>query len=141
MPEKKSSKKKRSWKNIANAAIQEILKDPIARWLQKHKNKIIATKNRLKQIGNVAPNNYNLGIKHYNWGNFDDAILRFKFVIKLEPLNHDAYYWLAASYFSAGNKPAARITLKKLLAMKPDYKEALELLTIVDAKEEPSADE
>ena len=131
MPLKKSSKKKFSWKKVLASAKHELLQEAIAKWLLKIKKKLTKHIDRLKTITNVAENNYRVGIKHYNLGNYEDAILRFKIVIKLEPNNHNAHYWLGVSQLADGKKkPQAIASLKQALFLKPDFLEAQEFLKL-----------
>jgi tetratricopeptide (TPR) repeat protein len=88
----------------------------------------------LHKMQNVAQANFELGEKHYNLKNFDDAVLRFKFVTWLEPKYALAWYWLGASYIAAGKKPAGIKSLKKALQIKPDWQEANDALAAASQK-------
>lgn len=135
MPLKKSSNKKFSWKKVFDIVKQEVSQEAVAKWLKKLKKKLQKYIDHLKTITNVAENNYNLGIKHYNLGNYEDAMLRFKIVIKLEPNNHNAHYWLGVSQLADGKKSQAIASLKQALYLKPDFIEAQEFLTLAQEKD------
>ena len=128
MLEEESANKKDFVKDIGNSLKNELKKDPFGKKLQRFKHGIITLITSLKQARNIVKNNYELGRKHYELGNFDDAVLRFKFLTWMEPRHADGWYWLGASYMAVDKKPNAKAALIKAVAIKPDFQEAKDLL-------------
>lgn len=128
MLEEESANKKDFVKDIGNSLKNELKKDPFGKKLQRFKHGIITLITSLKQARNIVKNNYELGRKHYELGNFDDAVLRFKFLTWMEPRHADGWYWLGVSYMAVDKKPNAKAALIKAVAIKPDFPEAKDLL-------------
>lgn len=128
MREEESPKNGDIVKNIRKSLKEEWKKDELAQKIRRWKNAILTLISNLKQARNIVKNNYELGKKHYDLGNFDDAVLRFKFLTWMEPEHADGWYWLAASYMAVDKKPEAKNALKKALAIRPDFPEARDLL-------------
>jgi len=83
-----------------------------------------------RQYRDIPKNNYALGIDHLRRGNIKDAIVRFRFVLWLEPGHADAWYYLGRSYLADGNKPDAHKSLAKALSYKPGNDEIIYLLAV-----------
>lgn len=128
MPEKKSPKKKEVLEAAKKSFKKELSQAALKNRMRRYKDDVIVFITSLKKIRNMTENNYELGKKHYNLGNFDDAVFRLQFVTWMEPRNASAWYWLGASYLAANKKSAARKALKKALELKPDWQDAQEML-------------
>lgn len=98
------------------------------KWWHSFRKDIVVFIRDLKRIRDILKNNYELGKKHYDLGNFEDAIMRFKFVTWMDPKQANAWYWLGASYLAVNKKPEARKALKKALEIKPDWQEGRDML-------------
>lgn len=75
-----------------------------------------------------------MGAAYYMKGDYPKAIDRFKMAIIYNGAAADAHVFIAKAYYKNGDQKAAQEHLKKALAMVPDYKEALDVKKIVDAK-------
>jgi tetratricopeptide (TPR) repeat protein len=128
MPEKKSPKKKEMLKEAKRSLKKEFSQAALKNRVQKYRDEVVVFITSLKKIRNMTENNYELGKKHYNLGNFDDAVFRLQFVTWMEPKNASAWYWLGAAYLAVDKKTAARKALKKALELKPDWQDAQEML-------------
>lgn len=128
MPDKESPKKNNFLQNIISSFKLELVKEGFGNKLRVWKRDIWAFIIDLKRIHNVAKNNYELGKKHYELGNFDDAIFRFKLVTWMDSKQAGGWYWLGKSYIAAGKVRQARKSLSKALELKPDLQEAKDLL-------------
>ena len=84
--------------------------------------------------GEVAGNNYQLGLKHLAAGNYGDAVFRFKAVTWLQPENIEAWYNLATSYLAARRVAESVATYRKTLALKPNHEEAAYMLAVALGK-------
>jgi len=82
----------------------------------------------LYKFRDIFKANFELGKKHYGLGNFSDAVLRFKFVVWLEPKYAAGWYWLGLSHLALAQKPAAIKALKKATEIRPDWQEAHDAL-------------
>ncbi|MEQ1704654.1 MAG: hypothetical protein ABL867_01615 [Rickettsiales bacterium] len=133
MLEEESAKKKDFVKDIGNSLKDEFKKDPLGEKLQRWKHEIIDFIRNLKKARDIVKNNYELGRKHYDLGNFDDAVFRFKFLTWMEPKHADGWYWLAASYMAVDKKLNAKIALIKALQIKPDWQEAKDMLKVASS--------
>jgi|GEM_PF-3013814 len=109
---------------------EEMVKSGIGKWLLG----VVAGAKKLfgdlHKFGNILKANFELGQKHYNLGNFEDAVLRFKFVIWLEPKHANGWYWLGISHLAAGQKPAGIKALQKAISLKPDLQVARDALAV-----------
>jgi tetratricopeptide (TPR) repeat protein len=128
MLEEESANKKDFVKDIGNSFKNELKKDPFGKKLQRWKYQIITLIEKLKKARDIVKNNYELGRKYYELGNFDDAVIRFKFLTWMEPKHADGWYWLGASYMAVDKKQNAVTALRKALATRPDFPEARDLL-------------
>jgi tetratricopeptide (TPR) repeat protein len=133
MQEKESPKKKNFLEKLQSPFSSEIGQEKIVIRFKKWKKEISELIEKLKTIGNLRENNFELGKKHYSLGNFDDAVMRFKFVTLLDQNYADAWYWLGRSYIANGKKPDAVNSLKKALAIKPNWPEAHEMLKVASS--------
>lgn len=128
MQQKQSPTKKNLLNNLKNSFKEELAKEGIGQKFQKLKKNAVVFITDLQKIRDITKNNYELGKKHYDLGNFDDAVFRFKFLTWMDPKNADSWYWLGASYIAVDKKPSAVVALKKALELKPDWQEAKDLL-------------
>ncbi len=69
--------------------------------------------------GESAIDKYNKGIKFFNEGNMDSAILALEEVVKLDPALADAYYHLGMTYLNKGNTASAITNLEKYVELDP----------------------
>jgi len=103
--------------------------------LKQHFNKFVENiHDKIKKLKNLAETNYLLGLHHVRLNNMSDAELRFRIVLFLNPQHTDALYQLAKCLFIRDQKEKALLTLKKALALKPDFPEAEYLLSIITNK-------
>lgn len=128
MSEQESPKNNDLVKDISKTLKEEWKKDELGQKIRGWKNSILTLISNLKQAKNIVKNNFEMGRKQYDMGNFDDAVFRFKFLTWMEPMHADGWYWLAASYMATGKTPNAKIAARKALAIKPDFQEAKDLL-------------
>ncbi|MEQ1790353.1 MAG: tetratricopeptide repeat protein [Rickettsiales bacterium] len=128
MPNKESSKKKSFVKKLQESVKKEFFKEVIVKKLLEWKKQIFVFITKLKKIRDVSKNNYELGKKHYDLGNFDDAIMRFKLVTWMDSKKPEGWYWLGASYAAENKKKEASESLKKALELKPSWQEARDML-------------
>ncbi len=89
---------------------------------------------KFARSGEVARNNYQLGLNHLAAGHFTDAIFRFKAVTWIEPGNADAWYNLATSYLADSQPMKAVQAYRKTLALKPGSEEAAYMLAVALGK-------
>ena len=87
-----------------------------------------------EKFRDIVKNNYELGRMHLGLGNLKDALIRFKFVLWLEPGHVDAMYYLGATYMAMGNKKAAAEWFVKVLKVRPNFEEAKYLLSIASKR-------
>ncbi len=128
MQEKESPKKKKIFERLQRPFSKEISEENIVIKFNQLKKMAADFFDKLKTIRNVKENNFELGKKHYSLGNFDDAVMRFKFVTWLDQNYADGWYWLGVSYIANGKKAEAASSLKKALALKPDWQQAQDAL-------------
>ncbi len=69
-----------------------------------------------------------LGAVYLQQKKFEAAQKTYQLVLDITPLDPEAYFYLAHSYYGLKNKNAAIRYLKKTLELKPDYAEALNYL-------------
>ena len=80
------------------------------------------------KLKNILPTNINLGKYHIAKNNLNDAILRFKIILKFfDKENLEAKYYLAITYLVKGKKDKAEEILKN----QPDYKNAAVILNMI----------
>jgi tetratricopeptide (TPR) repeat protein len=101
---------------------------PFAEKIKQWKKDFLKLWGELHKFGDIFKANFELGKKHYGLGNFQDAVLRFKFVVWLEPKYSAGWYWLGLSHLALAQKPASIKALKKAVSLKPDWQEATEAL-------------
>lgn len=76
----------------------------------------------------IVKNNYALGMKHLEAGNFRDAEFRFKFLTWLDPKHPQAYYQLARAEMALLKRDRAIASLKKCLRQHKEHEAARLLL-------------
>lgn len=130
MQEEESPKKKNLLKNLQDSFENEFTKEGLGKKLQSWKNDILVFITNLKKIRDIAKNNYELGRKHYDLGNFDDAVFRLRIVTWMEPKHADGWYWMGASYIALDKKENAKSALKKALEIRPNWQEAKDMLKV-----------
>lgn len=91
----------------------------------------------LEKFRDIEKNNYELGHRHLQLGNVNDAILRFRFVLRLNPKRADAWYFLGCSFLAKKDTTSARDAFRKALSLKADYAEARYMLTLLMGKKMP----
>ncbi len=80
---------------------------------------------KLPQGTTLDPNTIlNLGIKAFNEGKMDQALVQFDRVVKENPTFADAYYYRALAYLNQDKKAEAKADLQKLLELDPNNKNA-----------------
>jgi len=80
---------------------------------------------KLPQGTTIDPNTIlNLGIKAFNDGKMDQALIEFDRAVKENPSLADAYYYRALVYLNQDKKPQAKADLQKLLELDPNNKYA-----------------
>lgn len=84
----------------------------------------------LGKAGEIAKNNYNLGLHHLGDQNYSDAVFRFKVVTWLEPKNVMAWYNLGTSYLADEKPITAANIYRKTLSLDPKNEEAAYMLAI-----------
>lgn len=97
-------------------------------------NKGLALVKDWRKFKDIIKNNYELGLYHLQRGNTNDAILRFKFVVWMEPAHADAWYYLGRSFLLDGNRTAAKNAFAKSLKLDPGNEEAQYLFAIAGGK-------
>lgn len=134
MPENNNSKRK-TFEKLAKEAKTAISKDfwqnSVGRRLRKWKDDTVVFINSLHKMKDILGSNFELGKKHFALGNFDDAVMRFKFVTWLDAKHANAWYWLGKSYLAQDNKPQGLAALKKAIKLRPTLQEAIDLLETV----------
>ncbi len=132
MPHQESPKKSNFVENIHSSIKTEMKKGVFGRKLQRWMRDTFAFIIDLKRIQNITKNNYELGKKHYDLGNFEDAVMRFKFVTWLDSKQVMAWFWLGKSYMASGNVQKAVVAFGKSLELKPELQEARDLLKSIN---------
>ena len=112
------------------------LRDMADEW----KQKALGVVSHWEKFKNILQNNYELGRSHLVRGNTQDAVLRFRFVLWLDPKYRDSWYWLGCSYVAAGDLKRAREALLKALKQTPDSEEARYMLALVMGKAMPKGE-
>jgi tetratricopeptide (TPR) repeat protein len=80
---------------------------------------------KLPQGTTLDPNTIlNLGIKAFNEGKMDQALVQFDRAVKENPSLADAYYYRALTYLNQDKKAEAKADLQKLLEIDPNNKYA-----------------
>ncbi len=130
MQEEESPEKNNLLKNLQVSFKEEITKEGLGKKLQKWKKDIVVFITNLKKIRDITKNNYELARKHYDLGNFDDAVFRLKIVTWMEPKHAEGWYWMGASYIALDKKESAKTALKKALGIRPNWQEAKDMLKV-----------
>ncbi|HEX9860922.1 MAG TPA: tetratricopeptide repeat protein [Nitrospirota bacterium] len=85
-----------------------------------------------EQVSRLNPENYDSflmqGIILDSKKQFGPAIEKVRHAVELKPDMPDLHYFLAVAYLDAGEPGQARGELEKAVALRPDYREASELL-------------
>jgi len=93
----------------------------------------------LKNASKLQPQNIeiykNLGAVYLRQKKFKEAENIYRLIIDLSPADSEAHFYLANIYDELKNREAAKVELKKALALNPDYDEALNYLGYVYAEE------
>lgn len=93
-----------------------------------------------QKFKNIVGNNFQLGLDHLNRGNYQDAVLRFKFVLWLDPNFKEAWFHLGCAQLAMGNTAAAKDSLAKALKNDPSNGEARYMLAITLGKAMPKSE-
>ncbi|MEJ0009403.1 MAG: methyltransferase domain-containing protein [Alphaproteobacteria bacterium] len=92
-----------------------------------------------RRVRNMPLTNFELGCKFAERGQWMDAVFRFRLALWLQPNFAQAWYNLGACYVRLGNRPRARYTLMKALALAPQHSDAIYLLSGIDPNAVPAA--
>jgi len=87
-----------------------------------------------QKFRDIVKNNYELGRLHLGRGNLQDAMLRLRFVLWLQPAHVDAMYYLGATYMAMGNRRKAADYLAAAVKLRPAFEEARYLLCTVSPR-------
>ena len=94
-------------KQVANKSLKQISGEIIDYYKE-------ASLEHLDKLKDLKKTNFDLGVTHFNMGNFYDAILRFKIIIKFAGLNYpEANYYLGRCYLEKGDFDKAIKYLEK----------------------------
>lgn len=104
------------------------------------KQKAIDFVSQFEKFKTIVQNNYDLGREHLRRGNTQDAVLRFRFVLWLDPVFKDSWYWLGCSYLADGKLKPAKDALLKSLKQNPASTEARYMLALVMGKAMPKGE-
>lgn len=116
--------------DFAKSSIGKLVLDTIAEF-----RKMVAD---LHKLGDIVKANFELGQKHYNKGNFKDAVMRFRFVTWLEPKHASGWYWLGISQQAVGDVTSSIKSLQKCLQINPDLLPAREALSLASVGKRPT---
>lgn len=92
----------------------------------------------LDKFGNLAKTNYDLGRQHMARGNIQDARLRLKLVVWLEPKHVSAWYYLGCCELDLGRSGPAVDALRRALSLKADHEEAKYMLALAAGRANPA---
>lgn len=123
-------------KNTGRKNVQSELKA----WSDQWKQKIAGWVNRWQKSKDIIKNNYDLGRSHLQRGNIQDAVMRFKFVLWLDPKHEGAWYNLGCSHLIDGKTALAKDAFAKALKLNPANEEARYLLAIASGKSMPKSE-
>src|SRR5690606_29947932 len=76
------------------------------------------------RLRNFSASNYELGVKHFDAGHVNDALLRFRLVTWSDPKNANAWYYLGRSLIANGQPDKAAAALRRALLLQPKHEEA-----------------
>lgn len=81
--------------------------------------------NRIIGLEPDYPNAYlNIGIIHYDTGDYQKAVSTFRKVLEIHSKNYDTYYFLALAYIKTGRDDLAMQNLNILIKLNPEYADA-----------------
>lgn len=86
----------------------------------------------------IVKNNYNLGVRNLEAGNYKDAEFRLKFLVWMDAGHKDGWYQLARAQVALGKKADAANSIKKLLMLDAEHAEARQLLAALQGKKPTS---
>lgn len=118
-----------------NEIPQESALDASLSWLDRLKNKLLDSWNKLSDLEQT---NFQLGVKYMHQGAFKDAALRFRIVLWLNSKNKYANYMLGKAYVYWGKQDKAIEPLKIALTTNPEMEEARFFLAVCGVGEVPS---
>lgn len=84
----------------------------------------------------AGKNNFELGVKELNKGNYRDAIVRFKLSLFFDKDDAQAYVLLAKAYAGAEKPKDAEKAARKALELSPGMEEAAQLLQALEQPKE-----
>lgn len=137
MPPKEPAVKPNIKKSPAKAAppsLQESLRKDFQRMARDGRSFIVNFLKNWEKFKDIVKNNFELGQRHLALGNYNDAVLRFRLVIWLDPKHMQAWYYLGATYMAKGDKKKAAEAFRKALELKPGDENAIYLLTVATGK-------
>ena len=76
------------------------------------------------QAQEVVSSDLSRGLEYFGQGDYENASAEFSKIIKSDPDNKDAYYYLGITYLRAEKYSEAVVPFKKVLELDPDYKGA-----------------
>lgn len=77
---------------------------------------------------------FNLAATYYEQGNFDKTIEHYQMAARLAPDDTSIIYGIAAAQFGLGKFSESKDNCKKILALDPHHKYAMELLKQLDER-------
>ena len=98
-------------------------KYPFADKIESLKKDFLSFWKNLQKLQDIFKANFDMGKRHYELGNFADAIFRFKFVLWLDPKYAAGWYWLGLSQLADGKKNEGIKSLEKARSLRPDWQE------------------
>jgi len=126
MPQDKQNSKKMPPETPENGATQSALDSGISN-LMRAKDFLV---DAWYKMNNLEQTNFALAVRFMNQGSYNDAVLRLKIVLWLNPKNPYAHYLLGKAYVYAKKRNKAIEPLKIALKAKPDLEEAMFFLAV-----------
>ncbi|MBM3618711.1 MAG: methyltransferase [Alphaproteobacteria bacterium] len=83
------------------------------------------------RLGKPVETIYRVGVERYREGEFADAEMRFRMVVKFHPKNIDAWYLMGSSQIILGKNDEAVNSFRQVLALNPQHEEARFLLATI----------
>lgn len=126
--------------SASQPSIKQSLQSGFTQWLEPWKNKAVNFAKDWEKFKDILKSNYDLGQAHLRKGNIQDAILRFRFVIWLDPKYEDVWYFLGCSYLANEELRMAKSSLVKALKQNPANHHARYVLALIMGKDMPSGE-
>ncbi len=84
-----------------------------------------------RRMQDLPETNLEVGAAHFAKGNYADALLRYKFILKLEPNHVEAWYRQGRCQQAMGQTAEAVMSYRKVLQLKPDHSETRFMLAVL----------